>query len=116
MGTRRVYDNEVEFIERTDIDMEYDENSEEYFKVIEDEPIVVKQGVNQFDFNSKVFAYPGFIKEKIIYAEDIQEAVIQHLVKAGVATYDELTPCYFEFEDPDTGKFVTTQVLKIRWR
>lgn len=116
MGTRRVFENETEFETRTDIEPVWDEDCEEFFKVIDDEPVVVKQGVNQFDFDSKVFAYPGFIKDKCIYAEDIQEAVIQQLVKAGVGTYDELTQCYFEFEDPDTGKFVTTQILKIRWR
>lgn len=70
----------------------------------------------EYPFDKHCFAYPSMVAKNQIYAEDIQQAVIDLLEKSGVGTQDDLSQMYFEFEDPDTGRWITTQVLKIRWR
>jgi hypothetical protein len=62
------------------------------------------------------FCYPDFIEHNEIYAEDIQEAIIQHLIKHTNLTREQLEMCRFEFEDVDGNRWVNTQILKIRWK
>lgn len=107
----RVWENEPEYDERTDIEPEWDEDGEEWFKIIDNRP---KEPTYVFD--KSYFAYPSMIAQNTMYAEDVSEAIIQQLVRAGAGTYDDLAQCHFEFEDPETGKFITLQVLKIKWR
>jgi hypothetical protein len=62
------------------------------------------------------FCYPEFIEQNEIYAEDIQEAIIQHLIKFTNLTREQLEMCRFEFLDVDGNRWVNTQILKIRWK
>ncbi|RPI56361.1 MAG: hypothetical protein EHM49_00625 [Deltaproteobacteria bacterium] len=59
------------------------------------------------------FVYPEAVKEGRLFAEDIEEAIIQYLVKGGFSE-DKLRTAWFSFDHPDAGKEVTTQVLTIR--
>jgi hypothetical protein len=59
------------------------------------------------------FVYPEFIEKNEVYAEDVEEAIIQYLMKGG-RTRSDLENMRFEFECPTTGKMVTTKVLTIK--
>lgn len=113
MGIRRVFENELEFEERTDIEAEWDEDGEEWFKVIDDSVIPPKK---TYAFDSAAFCYPDFIEKNEMYAEDIQEAIIQHLIAHTKMTREQLEMCRFEFFDPDGNRWVNSQILKIRWK
>ena len=54
--------------------------------------------------------YPSFIKKGEIYAEDIEQAIIDYLKKIGF-TFDDLQMEY----QADDGSYITTKCLKIRF-
>ncbi len=54
--------------------------------------------------------YPDFIRKGEIYAEDIEQAIIDYLKKIGFP-FDDLRMEY----QADDGSYVTTKCLKIRF-
>ena len=102
----RVWEHESEYENRTDIQPELDEDSGEWFKVID----------NRKNVDRAAFCYPDFIEKNQIYAEDIQEAIIQHLIKFTKLTRAQLETCRFEFEDIDGNRWINSQLLTIRWK
>ena len=54
--------------------------------------------------------YPDFIRKGEIYAEDIEQAIIDYLKKIGF-TFDDLQMEY----RADDGSYITTKCLKIRF-
>lgn len=66
---------------------------------------------------SKAFVYPDHIRRGEIFAEDIEEAIMQYLVKQGGFDYDDLASSgEMEFIDCSTGRGITTKVLKIKFK
>ena len=59
------------------------------------------------------FVYPELIKQGIIFAEDIEEAIIQYLANNGKFSEEKLRTAYFEFEDSVVKKRIPTKTLKI---
>lgn len=99
---RKVYAGQEEYHARADLPVI--KEGELVYKLIEDDT-----------YDHAMFAYPSFIKDKCLYAEDVEEAIIQQLEKAGLNA-DELRQCHFTFDDPETGKPITCQVLKVSWK
>jgi hypothetical protein len=68
--------------------------------------------------------YDNIRKTKEVFAEDIEEAVSQYLIKEGVFTENEIEGCgmeyleqyYNEVLDKMSYRWVTTKCLKIRLR
>jgi len=71
--------------------------------------------VEELPFNPAHFVYPQTVRENYLYAEDIEEAVIQYLVKGGLDE-EELRLSHFYFKDGPQGKETNVQFLTINWK
>jgi len=71
-----------------------------------------KEYIETLPFDPTHFSYPNTVTEKYLYAEDVEEAIIQYLVKAGMDE-EELRLSHFYFDE--NGKWTTIQCLKIKW-
>jgi hypothetical protein len=60
--------------------------------------------------NFKKAVYPDFINKGEIYAEDIEQAIIDYLNRLGIP-YDDLL---MEYQNID-GSYTTTKCLKIKF-
>ena len=74
-----------------------------------------KEVVEILPFDPANFCYPNTVHEKYLFAEDIEEALIQYLVKSGLDE-EELRTSNFYFKDGPQGKDATVQCLTIKWR
>ena len=100
---KKVWENEVEFDEHPEITPLFDPDCEESYKLIPE----------KHDGN---FVHPDAIRRGEIYAEDIEEAIIQYLVKYGDFDEDDLRVGRMEFRHPDdTSRSVTTKDLLIKF-
>jgi hypothetical protein len=139
------WEDEEEYDAHPEIDKEYDEHTEEWYKLIPDTPkkstrmirvyennklyasidaverldkelnCMFKELVEELPFNPAYFVYPQAVRENYLFAEDIEEAVIQYLVKGGLDEGD-LRISHFYFKDGPQGKETNVQFLTINWK
>jgi hypothetical protein len=103
---KRVWENEPEYMNHPEISPWFDDDCEEFFKLIP----VVDETEPRMDKSN--FVYPELVKKKILFAEDIEEAIIQYLIRDKYFNEDELRNSYFSFEDTNGVKH-TSQILRI---
>jgi hypothetical protein len=143
--THIAWENEVDYDSHPEIDKRFDEHTEEWYKLIPDLPknpvnkiriyennklyasidaeelldkslnCKFKELVEELPFNPAHFAYPQTVQENYLFAEDIEEAIIQYLGKGGLDE-EELRLSHFYFKDGPQGKETNVQYLTINWK